>query len=65
MKHIKLTNAHKDHKGKSLILNTEYIASFFPAKNEEEEEVVFAFGVQGNTWQVEETIDQIMEKING
>ena len=65
MKLIKLTNAHKDHKDKSLIINTEYIASFFPSKNEDEEEVVFAFGVQGNTWQIKESIDEIMEMING
>ena len=64
MTHIKLTNAHKDHKGKPLILNTEYIASFFPGKNEEDEDIVFAFGVQGNTWHIQESIDEILGKLN-
>ena len=62
---IKLTNAHADHKDKPLIINTEYILSFYPTKNDEEEEIVFAFGVQGNVWHIKETIDEIMEKLNG
>jgi hypothetical protein len=62
---IKLTNATKGRVGEGLILNTELIVSFFENTNEEEEKVTSAFGVNGNTWEVKETIDEIMEKVNG
>jgi len=62
---IKLTNSHHDHLGNFLILNTEMIVNFFPGKNEHDEDVTFAFGVGGNTWQVKETADEIMSMIKG
>jgi hypothetical protein len=58
---LKLNNAHQEHKEKSLIINTELVLSFFEGTNEAGEDVVFIFGVHGNTWQVSNTIDEIME----
>ena len=62
---IKLTNATKDRVGEGLILNTELIVSFFENTTEDGEKITSAFGVNGNTWEVKETIDEIMEKVNG
>lgn len=61
MKLIKLTNATKGRIGEGLILNTELIASFFEHTQEDGTKVTVAFGVSGNSWEVQETIDQIME----
>lgn len=61
MKLIKLTNATKGRIGEGLILNTELIASFFEHTQEDGAKVTVAFGVSGNSWEVQETIDQIME----
>ena len=61
---LKLTNAHPDHKGKQLILNTELILSFYEGVNEENENVVFAYGMNNNTWQLSDTIEEIMEQAN-
>ena len=61
---IKLTNAHPEHKGKSLIINTELVLSFFEGANEDGEEVVFIFGVHGNTWQVTDTVDEVMAQVS-
>jgi hypothetical protein len=61
MKLIKLTNATKGRIGEGLILNTELIASFFEHTQEDGTKVTVAFGVGGNSWEVSETIDQIME----
>jgi hypothetical protein len=36
------------------------VLSFFEGTNEAGEDVVFIFGVHGNTWQVSNTIDEIM-----
>lgn len=65
MKLIKLTNAAKGRIGDSLILNTDLIVSMFDHTNEDGEKVTAAFGVGGNSWEVKETIDEIMEKLNG
>ena len=65
VKLIKLTNAHKGRIGEGLILNTDLIASFFEHTTEDDRKVTVAFGMNGNSWEVSETIDEIMEKING
>lgn len=57
---IKLTNAHKGRIGEGLILNTELIMSFFEHTTEDDRKVTVAFGMNGNTWEVQESIDQIM-----
>ena len=60
MKLIKLTNATKGRIGEGLILNTELIMSFFEHTTEDDRKVTVAFGMNGNTWEVQESIDQIM-----
>ena len=57
---LKLTNATKDRVGDALIINSELIISFFENKNEDDEKITIAFGVNGNSWEVSETIDEIM-----
>lgn len=63
MKLIKLTNATKGRIGEGLILNTDLIASFFEHSQEDGTKVTVAFGMNGNSWEVKETIDEIMSKI--
>lgn len=65
MKLIKLTNATKGRIGEGLILNTDLIASFFEHSQEDGTKVTVAYGMNGNSWEVKETIDEIAEKING
>ena len=65
MKLIKLTNATKGRIGEGLILNTDLIASFFENEQEDGTKVTVAFGVSGNTWEVSETIDEIMDQAKG
>jgi uncharacterized protein YlzI (FlbEa/FlbD family) len=64
MKLIKLTNATKGRIGESLIINTEMIMSFFENTQEDGTKVSVAFGMNGNSWEVKETIDEVMEQIN-
>jgi uncharacterized protein YlzI (FlbEa/FlbD family) len=63
VKLIKLTNAAKGRIGEGLILNTDLIASFFEHTQEDETKVTVAYGMNGNSWEVSETMDEIMEKI--
>ena len=65
MKLIRLTNAVKGRIGEGLILNTDLIASFFEHTQEDGTKVTIAYGMNGNSWEVKETIDEIMEQING
>ena len=65
MKLIRLTNAVKGRIGEGLILNTDLIASFFEHNQEDGTKVTVAFGMNGNSWEVKESIDQIAELING
>lgn len=65
MKLIKLTNAFKGRIGEGLILNTDLVVSFFEHTQEDGEKVTVAFGMNGNSWEVSETIDEIVELING
>jgi hypothetical protein len=63
MKLIKLTNATKGRIGESLIINTEMIMSFFENTQEDGTKVSVAFGMNSNSWEVKETIDEIMAQI--
>ena len=65
MKLIKLTNAAKGRIGEGLILNTDLIASIFEHTQEDGTKVRVCYGMNGNSWEVKETIDEIMEQING
>jgi len=64
MKLIKLTNATKGRIGEGLILNTEAMMSFFENTQEDGTKVTVAFGMNGNSWEVKETIDEIMTMID-
>lgn len=59
---LKLTNATKGRIGESLILNTKVIMSFFEHQQEDGQKVTVAYGINGNSWEVSETIDEIMAK---
>lgn len=61
---LKLTNATKDRVGDALILNSELIISFFENKNETGELVTVAFGVNGNSWEISESINDIINQFN-
>ena len=63
MKLIRLTNATKGRIGEGLILNTDLIASFFEHTQEDGTKVTVAYGMNGNSWEVQETIDEIMAKL--
>ena len=63
MKLIKLTNAAKGRIGEGLILNTDLIASFFVHIQENGTQVTVAYGMNGNSWEISESIDEIMEQI--
>jgi uncharacterized protein YlzI (FlbEa/FlbD family) len=64
VKLIRLTNATKGRIGEGLILNTDLIASFFEHSQEDGTKVTVAYGMNGNSWEVKETVDEIMEKIS-
>jgi hypothetical protein len=57
---IKLTNAMKGRIGEGLILNTELIASFFEHTQEDGTKVTVAFGINNNSWEVVESLEEIM-----
>jgi len=57
---IKLTNAMKGRIGEGLIINTELIASFFEHTQEDGTKVTVAFGINNNSWEVVESLDEIM-----
>jgi hypothetical protein len=59
VKLIKLTNAAKGRIGEGLILNTDLIISFFEHTQEDGTKVTAAFGMNGNSWEVSDTIDEI------
>ena len=63
MKLIKLTNAVKGRIGEGLILNTDLIASFFEHTQEDGTKVTVAFGMNGNSWEVSESVEEIMQQI--
>ena len=46
--------------GEGLILNTELIASFFEHTQEDGTKVTVAFGINNNSWEVVESLDEIM-----
>ena len=61
---IKLTNATKGRIGEGLILNTDMIMSFYENTNEDGKQIVIAYGMNGNSWEVLETIDEILRITN-
>jgi hypothetical protein len=62
---LKLTNAMKGRIGEGLILNTELIASFFEHTQEDGTKVTVAFGINNNSWEIVESLDEVMEQAKG
>jgi hypothetical protein len=62
---LKLTNAMKGRIGEGLILNTELIASFFEHTQEDGAKVTVAFGINNNSWEVVESLDEIINQAKG
>ena len=60
---LKLTNATKGRIGEGLILNTDLIISFFENTTEDDRKVTVAYGMNGNSWEVQETVDEIMQQV--
>jgi len=63
VKLIKLTNAAKGRIGEGLIINTDLIASIFEHTHEDGIKVRVAYGMNGNSWEVSESLDEIMDMI--
>jgi hypothetical protein len=61
---IKLTNAVDLFKGKSVLINTDYIISIFESELEGKP-VTMVYAESKDTWQVEETVAEIFAMING
>lgn len=60
---IKLTNAAEEYKGLPILINPKYIVTVFEMMTEKEENAVFVFSSTNNSWQVEESLDEIYEMI--
>ncbi len=65
MKLIRLTNATKGRIGEGLILNTEAMISFFENTQEDGTKITVAFGMNGNSWEIQESIDEIIRMTDG
>jgi len=68
---IKLTNAASAHKGKQLAINADTIVTMHADKVEIQhedstylEDVTYLFCPPHGTWEVSESIDEIMELVN-
>ena len=59
---LRLTNADKGRIGEGLILNTELILSFFEHNQEDGTKITVGFGMNSNSWEIVESIDEIMEQ---
>ena len=46
--------------GEGLILNTDLIASFFEHTQEDGTKVTMAFGINNNSWEIAESLDEVM-----
>ncbi|APC43931.1 hypothetical protein P19250A_0046 [Methylophilaceae phage P19250A] len=64
---IKLTNASKEHSGKSLLINPRHILSVFETDNEIDEKtterVTNIYTVTQQGWAVKETLEEIYKLI--
>jgi hypothetical protein len=70
MMFLKLTNAAPEYRGMPLALRAEMILSVFqttmkrgPEDNQTEELVTVVYSPQGS-WEVEETVDQVLAQLN-
>ena len=64
---VKFTNVAEQHKGNPLYINTVYIAAVYEvAKTPGGSLSTMIYGgSQGITWEVEESLNEVMKKVNG
>jgi len=61
---IKLTNAHDDHKGNILWVNTDFIVAVFEKANVRGGSLsTTIYGTTGIEWTVEQSVNQVMDKM--
>jgi hypothetical protein len=62
---IKLTNDAEKYEGTTLVMAVDVIMTIFMESNGEEKQSTFICHRDGKTvWKVQETVDQILDKIN-
>ena len=62
---IKLTNCNEQLKGMPLYLMTEHILSIFEIPTEGGSLVTSIYGIRGDTWHVEEGLNEVVDIVNG
>jgi hypothetical protein len=60
VKLLKLTNAFQGREGQGLLLNIDLIASFYEHTDDKGRTKVVAYGLNGNSWEVSESLAEIM-----
>jgi len=63
---LKLTNANESQHGQSIVINSDMIVSInrsFAERNGELHEITFVFIPPHGTWEVQETLDEILEML--
>lgn len=67
MNFLKLTNKSKGFEGQKVVINMEAVVSMFRTQVEREEgvfeDVTFVHCPPHGTWEVEETLDEILSKV--
>lgn len=61
---IKLTNAAEEYKGLPILINPKYIVSVFEMLSDTNKNVVFVYSSNNNSWQVEESLDYIFDRLS-
>jgi len=62
---VKLTNSNEQLKGMPLYLMTEHILSIFEMPTEGGSLVTSIYGIRGDTWYVEEGLNEVVDIVNG
>lgn len=64
--YIKLTNANETHNGQPIVINSEHIVSINRASVERNgflQEITFLFIPPHGTWEVKESVDEILDML--
>ena len=62
---VKLTNNNEQLKGMPLYLMTEHILSIFEMPTDGGSLVTSIYGIRGDTWYVEEGLNEVVDIVNG
>jgi hypothetical protein len=62
---VKFTNNNENLKGMPIYLMTDHIVSVFEVPTDGGSLVTAVYGIRGDTWYVEEGLDQAVKIING